>query len=235
MNIALDVFSVVVIIACVVAGYKNGLIKTLFGLLKTVLAMGLAFIFSKPVGELFYDLFMKDAFEKFTTNQLQKLGLGSLNSIDSLLKSITDPVSKYIESLGSNASDVQNAFNSASGGNAANAALEAIYSPMAHTASRVVAFIAIFVVLLIFFSLLAAALNFLTKGGVLGGLNKFLGLLIGLVEAAVILYLACMGIKLLLPISAQWKTFAITEETIDNTVVFKQAYYLINAAAEEKQ
>ncbi|MCL1867064.1 MAG: CvpA family protein [Oscillospiraceae bacterium] len=100
-----------------------------------------------------------------------------------------------------------------------------IVRPMLIVPIRALVFTIIFVGASIAISLIAKSLRFVNRIPLLGALNSFLGLLLGIVQALVVVFLVCIGFRIIISLTANGIIFLNTM-TIDETFIFKHIYYL---------
>lgn len=96
-NIA-DLIVIVIILIGIVRGYKNGFIKTGFGILSFFIALTITFMFYKPVMGVIKE---KTEFESWLSNYLYTLEVGGNNAIASSgeITAVVDSDESYINGL----------------------------------------------------------------------------------------------------------------------------------------
>ncbi|MDR0222025.1 MAG: CvpA family protein [Oscillospiraceae bacterium] len=90
---------------------------------------------------------------------------------------------------------------------------------------RALIFSIIFAIISVVCSILAKSLRLVNSIPVVGKLNTFLGALLGVVEAAVAVFMVCIGVGLLISLTGDNITFLNTP-TVNETKLFKHIYFL---------
>ena len=89
---------------------------------------------------------------------------------------------------------------------------------------RALIFTVLFVIIIITLNITAKLLQGINEIPIIGGVNKFLGALAGVVEALIVIFLVCIFIQIIIVLSGNELIFLNTM-TIDETFVFKKIYY----------
>lgn len=111
----------------------------------------------------------------------------------------------------------------AGSGDHASAILANIIDPIVRAPIRIIVFVLIFAVVMLILSLIANASKLINHIPVVASVNEALGGLLGLVKAAIIVLLVCIGVQLLISVTDNELVFLNTY-TIDKTILFKHIY-----------
>ena len=227
MNIVLDLLMVFIIVLLIIGGYKRGFIKTVIELGGALLSSLIASVCGSLLAVNLYDSFIKD-------KVIEAVG-ASMPDVTPMTKT-----SEISESIFNNApSYITNAFydsgvnldiNSLT--NQINdtvadvpALVESMIRPVILKIFTVVVTLVLFLVVAAIVAIISKKLTSLVNVTGLGGANRFLGGLVGLVEAIVlimVLSLVLYFLTIMLPTDAARGL----KDAIDSTYIYKLIYYI---------
>ena len=175
------------------------------GLQKTVLATTLASKFS--TGSAFAPVYR---IAEAIAQTLPQLMTGYSESVESGDKSVLRDFMFSIIDTGS--------------GDISASILDNIVRPVVTVPIRALVFVAIFVLLLVLFRILARALRVINKIPLVGTVNAILGAILGIAESAIVIFIVCIGVQVLINLTDN-ALIAINTDAIDATFVFRHIYY----------
>lgn len=105
----------------------------------------------------------------------------------------------------------------------ASAILTDIIDPIVRVPIRIIIFVIIFAVVMLILSLIANASKIINHIPVISSVNEALGGLLGLIKAAIIVLLVCIGVQFLISVTNNELVFLNTY-TVDRTILFKHIY-----------
>lgn len=108
--------------------------------------------------------------------------------------------------------------------NLAHQIADDIIRPVILVPMRTLIFAAIFVIIVIAVNLLAKLFKAVNEIPIIGGINRLFGAVAGFVQAAVVIFLVCIFVQVIVSITGNEIIFLNTM-TIDETHVFKYIYY----------
>lgn len=108
----------------------------------------------------------------------------------------------------------------------ASAILTNIVDPIVRVPIRIIVFVLIFAIVMLLLSLIANASRLINHIPVVASVNEALGGLFGLIKAAVIVLLVCIGVQFLVSVTNNELVF-LNSYTIDQTILFKHIYNFI--------
>ena len=183
MYIAIDIIIVAVMAACIIGAVKNGFIVTLFKMLSAIVALVIAFVFCGQLGAFFYDSFAYSMTYDYISEFIGDVvaNPSAIIDADAVISGLPEGVRSAVDLLGI---DVADMIDGAVG--VPSEIAELLSTEIATVISNVLAFVALFFGSLIVLFVVRLILDGISKLPVLNGANKFLGLLIGAVEALVI-------------------------------------------------
>jgi uncharacterized membrane protein required for colicin V production len=241
MSAAFDIILLVIIIAAVLNGFRKGLVKSLIELGGGILAIIIAFNLSPSVGDYIGKNYLAPPIKKAFVTELAKSSavkttentLNDLQKIDveKLLKDSPEFLQKLLKSYGVTPEKIlsQNEANKAkmTVEDYKKQLIDSIVDPVAKSAGTVIAFIAIFILVLLAAKLISFLMGFIKKIPVIGQVDKLGGLGIGLINGIFIIIVLCGALKLVFPYIQKEGNTNINTATIENTVAFK-FFYNIN-------
>ena len=108
---------------------------------------------------------------------------------------------------------------------ARDAVIDGIIEPCFVMIMRNVAFVVIFAAVCTVLAIVASLLKFVNKIPVLGGFNSAAGAVLGALEGAVAVFVACLLVRMLITLTGGNVVF-LNEATIDETYLFRLFYHL---------
>lgn len=105
----------------------------------------------------------------------------------------------------------------------ASAILTNIIDPIVRVPIRIIVFVIIFAVVMLILNLIANASKLINHIPVVASVNEALGGVLGLIKAAIIVLLVCIGVQFLISVTNNELVFLNTY-TIDQTILFKHIY-----------
>ncbi len=224
MGIVIDILLIVIAVAAVIAGYKNGFVKTVLAFARSIVAAIVAYAFTPYLSSVIYNGFMlgkiADGIEK-TVGSLAKTsdGYNFAKLIEESPKVLTQMLEKYgitVESLGTHVDGM-----SETGESAVRSVAEFISAPIANTISNVLAFIVIFAVAFVVLLIVSKLIELVFKAPVLKTADHIGGIVLGAVNALVILWVISIvvsyGVTALGAVAPDW----FGETVVDNTFILK--------------
>ena len=198
MPYLLDAAAVVLFGLMVFIGYKRGFFKTVMRLVSLAVALVAAVLLSQPAAQLLYNLLLKNRMSEFVTNAFSKTSQTVSASVDSLLSGLPGIIQHALsaDGLTSSADVLTRAGVSAETAPAAasDAVPGNVVEPLTVTLLSGACFILIFILCLIAMLLITHAANLATKLPVLKQLNGALGIVVGIVEGLVLVWVLAKGL-----------------------------------------
>jgi Colicin V production protein. len=213
MSIFLDVLTVAVFVIVIYRAYKIGLLRALFDFLGFIVSFGVAIIFSGPVGDwldkTFFSKLVQGTVEHFATSGSESNKQFFTNLIGTLPQTVGNSLSGINSALGKFGSDaMKNLANSVS-------------MPLSAIISRSIAFFAILIACLIIIGIVSHLTEIIRHFPVISTLNAFGGIIIGVVEAVIAMFVVSTLISLFISLMALQKNPPITAASVNATFVYK--------------
>ncbi len=228
MQFILDIVIVAVLAIFTFLAYKKGLIKTLFGMLGTLVAFLGAFAFKGAVGGWLDVTFVRPSVRNMVLSTLSGSPVldydKALSSLDvaGKVQKMPEALRSLLETVGISAADITSSLSSLSANTleAKNKLIDSIAAPISATISTAIAFVILFVVLLIVCKvgakILSALFNLLPIGK---QFNRLGGAAVGLVEGALIV-LVLTAVIWGISLGADKGIFS--PETLEKTLITKE-------------
>lgn len=226
MWIILDLIIVAIVLLFVFISAKRGFARTVVEFVGYILAVYLAFTVGGIISTAVYDGVIEPAIVSSTTEKIVDTAGESVDStVNDVWDSLPDLVTKGAESFGITSDYLKNTLNENSV-NTENAtviaenAVSAIAEPVIVPLLKSIIGIILFAVLIFVVRILAKAINKVFKLPLIGGLNKFLGGVVGGLKGIVISFIFVIIIGLIMSFTENG-FLIFTEENIEQTYLFK--------------
>ena len=199
MPYVLDVLAVALFGLMVWIGYKRGFFKTIMRLVSLAVALASAALLSQPAAQLLYNLLLRGRVTEFVTATFTKTSQTVSASVDSLMSSVPGIFQHALtaEGLTSSAEVMTRAGVTAETAptEASSAVLSRVVEPLTVTLLAGACFIVIFILCLIAMLLITHAVDLATKLPVLKQINGVLGLLVGIAEGIILVWVLSRGLS----------------------------------------
>lgn len=221
------IFDIVIATICLIVVIRNalrGFIKSFVMLMKSVLAVFLAYVFNAPLANLLSDRVFLEISKSWVKDlMLSTEKPGSGYALYEIFDGIPKWFTKVTISTGMDSKVVEHYFvqeNYASI-DKVNEFTDLFGSALSFLISTIVAFLIIFIALEIILACIGALLNKLGKLPVWKTVNALLGALIGVIISAVIAWLISMAIIYVFQFGANYYPTIFDRKYIDDTVIVK--------------
>lgn len=105
----------------------------------------------------------------------------------------------------------------------ASSILDNVVKPSLLLPIRALIFIILFAIIMLLLGIIVNALKVINKIPVIGSVNVFFGVIVGVCESLIVCFLICIGLQIIISLSGNELIF-INTPTINNTIVFKYIY-----------
>lgn len=224
ISFSIDIILAAIAVIIIVAGWRKGVVKGILSLATSIVAAVVAYAFTPKLSALIYDNLI-----------LQKISSGIEQTVGSLAKSgdgydfgkliseMPEVFSNVLTKYGVSAESVEklNSQMTETGEAALEKVSNFIASPVATVISNVISFILIFIVALIVLKLCAKIITAIFKAPILKNADRFAGLIFGIVNAAVVLWILSLvvshGVSALGSVAPDW----FGDKVVDNSLILK--------------
>ena len=199
MGILLDVGFGIILVLCVIFGYRRGFFKSFAGFIGAVAAMLLAWTFAGLLANGLYQWVFRGMLVNSISDAIAQSGMSSLPEQAGTVTAILPGfLSSILSRRGITGEQIQQALQSA-GGNAAEKTADLI-SPAIIWLLQLSLTIILFCVLLIVVRFLVNAIGKVLHFPVLRQLNGIMGGVFGILKGIVYLFLACVVLQLIMAV-----------------------------------
>ena len=196
MDFIVDFLIVAVFALCIFVGVKNGLIRSIIGLVVVAVAAALAVWLSEPVASGIYDLFIKKSLETAVAAQLPDMSSAQLTSqnVQEVISSLPAAIVKAAQSMGVDIAAISEKAGSVdlSASNIAAEICDSVAKPIAVAVLKVLSFAVIFFVCDFFLQIAAKAVCKLFELPVIRSVNRTLGGVFGALKGVFVAVFACL-------------------------------------------
>lgn len=244
VGIIIDIILVAAVVIFGIIGYRKGFLKSILSLFSWIVCLIVAIFAAKHVAGWINGIYDFEGLfgDKIANNLIKSdksffgAAISQFGSIDNLEKAIPGDTNKLVAQL------IKIIFSDKSVDMSSNKTVaDVVGSSLGHIIMVVVAGILVFVVLMIVVGILTKLLNKISSTKVIGGLNKILGLILGVLKAGCIVIIfngVLIGLSLVPPINKIISPI-IQENTFVEKFVYNQTdkvveKYLIEGDVVEK-
>lgn len=210
-----DAVIVVIFLLFIILGVKRGFVRSVLDLVGTLAAMLVSMWFSGIAAQWFFSTFLQESLTRQIAEALQSAP--AADAAEAVLSVVPEILRGGLEAFGITSDAINQAVAGTSG--QAAAAVVAVLSPMVVSVLRGLFALVLFVFLLVIFRILSGVVCRIFRLPVLRQLDKGLGILLGVAQAALITVLLCFCAQALISVSSPWLV-----ETIQASQVYQ--FYL---------
>lgn len=210
-----DAVILVIFLLFIILGVKRGFVRSVLDLVGTLAAMLVSMWFSGIAAQWVFSTFLQESLTRQIAEALQ--AAPAADAAEAVLSVVPEILRGGLEAFGITSDAINQAVAGTSG--QAAAAVVAVLSPMVVSVLRGLFALVLFVFLLVIFRILSGVVCRIFRLPVLRQLDKGLGILLGVAQAALITVLLCFCAQALISVSSPWLV-----ETIQASQVYQ--FYL---------
>ncbi|MGI6732363.1 MAG: CvpA family protein [Anaerovoracaceae bacterium] len=194
----IDIIIVIILIYAIIQGFRNGFVRTLFYTVGWLVAVVLGFAWYPHVVDYlkektdFYHLVHGKVLDRFT----ESAGTATGSIIDSLPNVLQDLFAQAFE-------------------NAGNAMASSFADSLSHLIFNLIGFLVVILVMKLALSIITSLFSKKSRGGIVGGIDGFLGLLAGGATGVIIVYIS---LALLVPFASLYGSTTIMNGLEDSII-----------------
>lgn len=221
----LDLMVLLIIFYFVIASAKRGFARSFVELVGFILSIYIAFFVGNTVSAALYEKTIKPAVVNTVTQSVESNASSSVNdTVNSIWEGMPKAIKNASGYFGVSKETVSNNINAQISENVnveqiADTTVDKVVKPVAIPLVKSVIGIVLFTVLMFAVKILARIINKMFKLPLIGGLNSFLGGVIGLGKGLVISIAVCITIGTLVALTGK-EIWIFTKENIDKTYIF---------------
>lgn len=223
MSMILDLVTVAVILFLIGLAARKGFLRSLIELVGFGVSIAVAWMLSTSVGNWIYSNLLETPIKSAVSSWSQ-------NASESAREAFAQMLGQYVSGGAGSSSFSSGAMQTLSnavsaGGSIFQSALEQPVDLLGAAIGRGIAFILIMIICLAAVRLIARISDLLKRVPIIGGINRLGGAVIGIAEAAIVIFVFCTLAAVLIPIFAVQQNPPITAEVIDKSYLFKFFYH----------
>ena len=221
----LDLILIAIIAIFVFISAKRGFVRTVIEFVGYFLAIYLAFSISGVLADTIYTTAIEP---KIVESVAEKVTVSSSAGIDHVANEIWSSLPEFVQNTAENfditsntlKTALENNFNNTSSEQLVKNATVAVVKPIVVPLIKTILSVLLFIVLMFIVRFLAKFLNKLFSLPLIGGLNKSLGGIIGLLKGLIFAFLFVVAILFIMSFTENG-FLIFTKENIDKTYLFK--------------
>ena len=222
MGILLDIGFVIIILLCVVFGYKKGFFKSIAGFIGAVIDMFLAWVLAGLIANALYQGVFREKLIDNISSVLSNDALASFpEKAAQVVANLPGFLSNTLNNQGITSSQIEQSLQAA-GSNAAPATADLI-SPAVIWLLQLLLTVILFFILVILVRLVIKLIGNVFRLPVLRQVDGILGGLFGIFKGVVYIFLACILLQLLMPVIGN--SSEPMKQVLDNSFIYQFIFY----------
>ena len=222
MGILLDIGFVIIILLCVVFGYKKGFFKSIAGFIGAVIAMFLAWVLAGLIANALYQGIFREKLIDHISAVLSNDALASFpEKAAQVVANLPGFLSNTLNNQGITSSQIEQSLQAA-GNNAAPATADLI-SPAVIWLLQLLLTVILFFILVILVRLVIKLIGNVFRLPVLRQVDGILGGLFGIFKGVVYIFLVCILLQLLMPVIGN--SSEPMKQVLDNSFIYQFIFY----------
>lgn len=218
-----DIALLVIVIICVIYGCIKGFLSMFVSLVGRIAAVILALILSSFLAKYTYTTFVQPQVTETVSAKVEEVLEKDKNTaLEEIIKKATDGMPEFVQNSALSCTDLIKVDNDKKT-EIADTIEESVISPIVSSALQIVIFIILLTIFLIIVKFLSKSFGEINDWPIVGKLNQFLGGVLGIVNAAIIVIIAVFVIKGVVLLSGN-DSKIFNNETIENSKVFSYIY-----------
>ncbi len=191
-SLIIDIIALSIIIVTIVISAKRGFLSEVVSFVGWLVSAIVAKISCTVIADYVYINFIKDKIYTAVLNSIEEKSVSLSSSYVDFISSLPEPIQKLLGNA--DLSNLNAIFDdpSRSPQTIASEFSESVIGPIVMTILTALAFILVFLICIFIVKLLSQLFKGVRKIPIIGPLNSFLGILIGVIKAIIILYLLKM-------------------------------------------
>ena len=222
MGILLDIGFVIIILLCVVFGYKKGFFKSIAGFIGAVIAMFLAWVFAGLIANALYQgVFREKLIDNISAVRSNAAWASFPEKAAQVVANLPGFLSNTLNNQGITSSQIEQSLQAA-GNNAAPATADLI-SPAVIWLLQLLLTVILFFILVILVRLVIKLIGNVFRLPVLRQVDGILGGLFGIFKGVVYIFLVCILLQLLMPVIGN--SSEPMKQVLDNSFIYQLIFY----------
>ena len=218
-----DIALVVIVIACVIYGSIKGFLTMFVAFVGRIAAVILALILCNVLANYAYTAFIKPQVTETVSSKVEEVLTNDKNAqVTEIITKATEGMPEFVKNSALSCSDLLTVKDEQKA-EISNTIEQSVISPIVLSALQIVIFIILLTIFLIIVKFLSKTFGEINDWPIVGKLNKFLGGVLGLVNAMIIVLVAVFVIKGAVLLSGN-NSKVFNNETIESSKIFSYIY-----------
>lgn len=220
----LDLIIIGITVLLVIIGFVRGIAKTLLNLLSVIASAVCAYLGAGLLSNLVYSFFISPTVTNSITDSLADSTTSAATIVNEAFDRLPDFLTGIFKMFGIAVEELSKSAVETVGNSKTDiaGAVDIALKPVVTSVLSVIFVIVLFILFLIIFKYIAKKFERIFHIPIVGMINKILGGILGLCEAAVICFVGIMVIKIMFVFS---QDPFITQEMISESAIFSAVYY----------
>lgn len=234
MSVIIDVAVIAVSCVTVYFCYRGGFMRMFVRILGYLLAFIIASSVSLPIAKAVFESYVRPQAEKSVSDIVEKniggslkKGVGSVSdAVDDVYNGMPEFMSSYLNSSGfekEKITDSLSGFSSGSYAELSSGIVDALVKPIVVNLLEAIVFLLALLICSAAVRILMRALRSVKRVPVIGPLNSLLGGVLGILQAALIIYILAAAVKIFILCTGNANGI-INESVVENTYIFNIFY-----------
>lgn len=227
LSVLLDIGVAISFFLIILNCYRKGLVRTVIGLLSSVVSLVGAYLLGNGLSEVIYDNAIKDKIINSISTSVESNVSSTTSGVQSTTSNLPDFVNRILGYLGYSTDSINQSMNSTIHQQSTNVAngIESVLEPII---TSLLAFVLIFVIFIILRFITGMLSKFICRAfdmPIISTINRIFGGVVGIVYALVLIYFLSGIIAYAIPIfSAGSISFSEFDQIANNSVLFSVFY-----------
>lgn len=218
-----DIALIIIVIVCVIYGSIKGFLSMFVAFVGRIAAVILALILCNFLAGYVYTNFIEPQVTETVSAKVEEVLTNDKNAaIEEIITKATEGMPEFVKNSALSCSDLVTVKDEQKA-KIANTIEESVISPIVISGLQILIFIILLTIFLIIVKFLSKTFGEINDWPIVGKLNRFLGAVLGLVNAAIIILVAVFVIKGVVLLSGN-ESNIFNNETIENSKVFSYIY-----------
>lgn len=226
MSWVLDGLVVAIVVVFAIISAKRGFVRSILGLLSLVICIAVVSTYGKTVSDATYDLLLKKSVENSITEKLDE-HTSEVNKVDVVLSALPKPVRSTVESSGVDFNKLKGIVSTSDDNRkTAESISNDVIKPVAASMLLIIVDAVMFAALMILLRFFNKFVCTLFKAPVLNQVNKFLGVILGIIKGLAISVIVCSVITYIVSMRADANYIVFTSGAINDSLLFGRLAFL---------
>ncbi len=198
MEYIVDIILAILLVICMIVGWKRGFVKSLMDLASNLIAFIVARIVSVQLAPTFYSQYFEQKAHDTLSRELASAGGSAVSQVQSAFDSIPDSLNGFLGLIGidkqSMAVELSQKLEQG-GSEAVDVLMTNIVSPVVTSALKLLIFVVAFALAVLLLKIVTLILDKLTELPAVKQANEIFGLLFGAIKGVIVVAVLCFALE----------------------------------------